>query len=181
MGFLPSIQMLPPHLLHLPKIRSKHRIRHTHHFSSPLLRDLSLPRLCLLSGGSIDIAGVLSFTSPPDACRSSSVSTNFRSAAESDVVWESFLPPQYKSIISRSADSTSSLCFSSKKELYLHLCDHPLLIDEGKKAISTPPLPPINFSLFQYYAYLTYIYNTRTFGWRKGAGRYVTCFLPRTS
>jgi hypothetical protein len=50
------------------------------------------------------IAGVLSFTSPPDACRSSSVSTNFRSAAESDAVWESFLPPQYKSIISRSAE-----------------------------------------------------------------------------
>jgi hypothetical protein len=33
--------------------------------------------------------------------------------------------------------------FSSKKELYLHLCDHPLLINEGKKAISTPtPFPP---------------------------------------
>ncbi|XP_059440268.1 putative F-box protein PP2-B12 [Corylus avellana] len=80
------------------------------------------------------VASVLSFTSPPDACRSSSVSTSFRSAAESDAVWESFLPPQYKSIISRSADSSSSLCFSSKKELYLHLCDHPLLIDDGRKS-----------------------------------------------
>ncbi|KAE8009886.1 hypothetical protein FH972_006293 [Carpinus fangiana] len=81
------------------------------------------------------IASVLSFTSPPDACRSLSVSTNFRSAAESDAVWESFLPPQYKSIISRSADSSSSLSFSSsKKELYLRLCDHPLLIDEGRKS-----------------------------------------------
>ncbi|XP_059439734.1 putative F-box protein PP2-B12 [Corylus avellana] len=79
------------------------------------------------------IASVLSFTSPPDACRSLSVSTNFRLAAESDAVWESFLPPQYKSIISRSAES-SALCISSKKELYLRLCDHPLLIDEGRKS-----------------------------------------------
>jgi len=78
------------------------------------------------------ISSVMSFTSPPDACRSSSVSTSFRSVAESDAVWGSFLPPQYQSIISRSADS-SSLAFSSKKELYLRLCDHPLLIDDGRK------------------------------------------------
>ncbi|XP_062178222.1 putative F-box protein PP2-B12 [Alnus glutinosa] len=81
------------------------------------------------------IASVLSFTSPSDACRSSLVSTNFRSAAESDALWKSFLPPQYQSIISRSADS-SSLAFSSKKELYLRLCDHPLLIDDGRKSFS---------------------------------------------
>jgi hypothetical protein len=78
------------------------------------------------------IASVLSFTTPSDACSSSSVSTNFRSAAETDAVWERFLPPQYRSIISRSADS-SSLSSSSKKQLYLRLCDHPLLIDDGRK------------------------------------------------
>lgn len=89
------------------------------------------------------IAGVLSFTSPPEACRSSSVSTIFRSAAESDTVWETFLPPQYQTIISRSADS-SSLSFSSKKDLYLRLCDHPLLLDEGRKVYSTPTLPFLN-------------------------------------
>jgi hypothetical protein len=43
--FLPSIKMLPPHLLHLSKIRSKHHIKYTHHFSPPIL--LSLPLLCL--------------------------------------------------------------------------------------------------------------------------------------
>ncbi|KAE8009888.1 hypothetical protein FH972_006295 [Carpinus fangiana] len=79
------------------------------------------------------IASVLSFTTPSDACSSSSVSTNFRSAAETDAVWERFLPPQYRSIISRSADS-SSLSSSSKKQLYLRLCDHPLLIDDGRKS-----------------------------------------------
>ncbi|XP_059439537.1 putative F-box protein PP2-B12 [Corylus avellana] len=79
------------------------------------------------------IASVLSFTTPSDASSSSFVSTNFRSAAESDIVWERFLPPQYRSIISRSADS-SSLSSSSKKQLYLRLCDHPLLIDDGKKS-----------------------------------------------
>ncbi|XP_041016497.1 F-box protein At2g02240-like [Juglans microcarpa x Juglans regia] len=79
------------------------------------------------------VANVLSFTSPPDACRSSCVSTTFRSAADSDAVWDRFLPPECQSIISRSADS-SSILFSSKKELYLRLCDHPLLIDDGKKS-----------------------------------------------
>ncbi|KAG6703314.1 hypothetical protein I3843_07G074200 [Carya illinoinensis] len=79
------------------------------------------------------VANVLSFTSPSDACRSSSVSTTFRSAADSDAVWDRFLPPECESIISCSADS-SSLPFSSKKELYLRLCDHPLLIDDGKKS-----------------------------------------------
>jgi hypothetical protein len=97
------------------------------------------------------ISSVMSFTSPQDACRSSSVSTSFRSVAESDAVWGSFLPPQYQSIISRSADS-SSLCFSSKKELYLRLCDHPLLIDDGRKVINIRR-PPLHFSLF-HYAYI---------------------------
>ncbi|KAB1219764.1 hypothetical protein CJ030_MR3G005773 [Morella rubra] len=81
------------------------------------------------------IANVLSFTTPRDACRSSSVSTTFRSAAESDSVWDRFLPPECWSLMSRSVDS-SSLRFSSKKELYLLLCDRPLLIDGGKKSFS---------------------------------------------
>jgi hypothetical protein len=103
------------------------------------------------------ISSVMSFTSPPDACRSSSVSTSFRSVAESDAVWGSFLPPQYQSIISRSADS-SSLCFSSKKELYLHLCDHPLLIDDGRKVyIYSTPTPPFLIISLCIYIYI-YIY-----------------------
>ncbi|MBA0672257.1 hypothetical protein Goklo_029409, partial [Gossypium klotzschianum] len=73
------------------------------------------------------IATIISFTSPRDACRLSIVSTIFKLAAESDAVWESFLPSQYQALI------PSSLSFSSKKELYLSLCENPVLIEGGRK------------------------------------------------
>ncbi|XWS58812.1 hypothetical protein CRYUN_Cryun08bG0065800 [Craigia yunnanensis] len=76
------------------------------------------------------IAAVLSFTSPRDACRLSLVSTIFKSASDSDAVWESFLPSEYQALI------PSSLCFSSKKELYLSLSETPVLIDAGRKSFS---------------------------------------------
>lgn len=72
---------------------------------------------------------ILSLTSPLDACRATLVSRAFRSAAESNVAWEKFLPSDYQDIVSR---SITSLKFSSKKELYLHLCN-PILIDGGRK------------------------------------------------
>ncbi|TYH75615.1 hypothetical protein ES332_D04G031500v1 [Gossypium tomentosum] len=74
------------------------------------------------------IATIISFTSPRDACRLSIVSTIFKLAAESDAVWESFLPSQYQALI------PSSLSFSSKKELYLSLCENPVLIEGGRKS-----------------------------------------------
>ena len=77
------------------------------------------------------IANLLSLTTPRDACRSSLVSSSFRSASESDVVWERFLP-----IETEYMEAIVSLSFSSKKQLFLHLCDHPLLIDDGKLVIS---------------------------------------------
>ncbi|KAJ0015168.1 hypothetical protein Pint_21556 [Pistacia integerrima] len=89
------------------------------------------------------IASVISCTTPRDACRLSLVSSIFKSAAEFDAVWERFLPPEYQSIISKSSPCPSSssspsslLCLPSKKELFLSLCDHPILIDDGKKAFS---------------------------------------------
>ncbi|OIT39799.1 PREDICTED: F-box protein PP2-B10-like [Nicotiana attenuata] len=82
------------------------------------------------------IANALSLTSPKDACRLSLVDSTFRSAAESDAVWERFLPPDYGDIISRSINGPDSLPVASKKELYLHLCDHPILIDGGTKSFS---------------------------------------------
>lgn len=81
------------------------------------------------------IANILSLTSPWDACRLSAVSSAFRSAAESDAIWERFLPSDYQSIISRSLDSPSIVC-SSKKDLYFRLCDSPILIDGGNKSFS---------------------------------------------
>ncbi|KAF8394604.1 hypothetical protein HHK36_020818 [Tetracentron sinense] len=78
------------------------------------------------------ISSVLSFTSPLDACRSSLVSSIFQSAADSDVVWERFLPSDYQEILSR---SVSPVQFSSKKDLFFHLCD-PFLIDGGNKSFA---------------------------------------------
>ncbi|PRQ47998.1 putative phloem protein [Rosa chinensis] len=72
------------------------------------------------------IANVISFTTPGDACRLSSVSKIFRSAAECDVVWDKFLPPDIHTIISCSVSSSSGFWIKSKKELYLHLCDNPI-------------------------------------------------------
>ncbi|KAL3812366.1 hypothetical protein ACJIZ3_013634 [Penstemon smallii] len=75
------------------------------------------------------IANILSFTSPKDACRFEAVSFGFKSAADSDTVWERFLPPDYQNILAR---SSSPVTYSSKKELFFLLCDSPLLLDEGK-------------------------------------------------
>ncbi|KAF2288277.1 hypothetical protein GH714_005768 [Hevea brasiliensis] len=76
------------------------------------------------------VSTILSFTSPLDVCRSSSVSTSFQSAADSDIVWESFLPSDYSNIVPR---SVVHLKFSSKKELFVRLCD-PIIIDGGRKS-----------------------------------------------
>lgn len=75
------------------------------------------------------ISEILSFTSPLDASRSSIVSKEFESAVESDVVWERFLPSEYQEIVSK---SISPLKYATKKELYFHLCDSPILVDGGK-------------------------------------------------
>lgn len=75
------------------------------------------------------VSTILSLTSPLDVCRSSLVSTSFQSAADSDVVWESFLPSDYSNIVSR---IIAPLKFSSKKELFLRLCN-PIFIDDGTK------------------------------------------------
>ncbi|KAI8004040.1 F-box protein PP2-B15 [Camellia lanceoleosa] len=75
------------------------------------------------------VSTILSNTSPLDACRSLSVSSSFRSAANSDIVWERLLPFDYEDIVSR---SVTPLKFSSKKEIFVCLCD-PILTDGGNK------------------------------------------------
>lgn len=76
---------------------------------------------------------VVSGTSPVDACRLSVVAKSFRSAAESDVVWERFLPSDYQQFFSR-ADTLPDISFASKKDLYLFLIGNPLLIDANTKS-----------------------------------------------
>ncbi|XP_050273893.1 F-box protein PP2-B15-like [Quercus robur] len=82
-----------------------------------------LPRDC--------VSKILSFTSPADTFRSSMVSSMFHSAAESDVVWEMFLPTDYMDVVSR---LITPLTFTTKKELFVCLCN-PVLIDVGRKSL----------------------------------------------
>ncbi|CAI9271339.1 unnamed protein product [Lactuca saligna] len=74
------------------------------------------------------LSDVLSLTSPRDACSSASISKGFKSAADSDAVWERFLPPDYREVIGR---SVSPVVFGSKKQLYLSLSDAHILLDRG--------------------------------------------------
>ncbi|KAK1399596.1 Phloem protein 2-B5 [Heracleum sosnowskyi] len=78
------------------------------------------------------IAHVLSCTSPQDACRAALTSPLMKDVANSDFIWNAFLPSDYQEIISR---STSPVSFKSKKELFMKLTS-PLLIDGGTKTIS---------------------------------------------
>ncbi|KAF8117528.1 hypothetical protein N665_0009s0052 [Sinapis alba] len=74
------------------------------------------------------ISKIVSLTSPRDACVAATVSKAFESAANTNVVWEKFLPPEYESLV------PSSRNVSSKKKMYLTLCDEPVLIDDGTKS-----------------------------------------------
>lgn len=75
------------------------------------------------------VSEIVSFTSASDASRLSSVSKEFKSAAESDLVWESFLPLDYQDIISTAVYPVK---FATKKDLYIRLSDSPVLIHGGK-------------------------------------------------
>ncbi|KAL7583984.1 hypothetical protein Lser_V15G46323 [Lactuca serriola] len=78
------------------------------------------------------IAHILSCVTPQDVCRFTVVTSAIRDAAESEVLWDKFLPPDYHQIISR---SVCPLTFESKKELFFKL-SAPILIDGGLKTFS---------------------------------------------
>lgn len=90
------------------------------------------------------IAHIISLTSPKDACRAAAVSLGFRSAADSDTVWEKFLPPNYQEVIYR---ASSPLPFSNKKQLYFFLHDDSttLLLDGGKLVLLLLSSIPVDF------------------------------------
>ncbi|KAH1247800.1 F-box protein SKIP3 [Glycine max] len=79
------------------------------------------------------ISMIVSFTSPEDACRLSLVSPFFKEIADSDAVWENFLPSDYKDIIDQS--STPSLNLFSKKQIYSHLSVHHVLLVNGNMSL----------------------------------------------
>ncbi|RYR52431.1 hypothetical protein Ahy_A06g027351 [Arachis hypogaea] len=79
-------------------------------------------------------AHILSFASPQDACSLCLVSTTLQSMADSDCVWEKFLPLDCQEIVSRIVNPSLS-CSSNKKHVFVTLC-RPQLIDGGNKAVS---------------------------------------------
>ncbi|RLN08326.1 putative F-box protein PP2-B12 [Panicum miliaceum] len=72
------------------------------------------------------VAYAISLTTPGDACHSSAVSPAFRAAADSDAVWERFLPPDHAAVLARADEPVEC---ESKKELFSRLCDSPVLLD----------------------------------------------------
>ncbi|KAL2469126.1 F-box protein PP2-B13 [Forsythia ovata] len=78
------------------------------------------------------VSTILSLTSPQDVCRMLLVYPEVRPAADSDIVWERFLPCDCWDIVSR---THTPLKFSSKKELFFILSDS-ILIDSGNKAFA---------------------------------------------
>ncbi|KAH1083698.1 hypothetical protein J1N35_023459 [Gossypium stocksii] len=114
---------------------------------------------------------ILSFTSPEDALRASLVSSCFRSASNSDLVWERFLPSDYAEIVS---NSVTPLMFCSKKELFQCLSDS-VLIDGGNKVIKLLPLICTRFSNL---SIESPIFN-RFSSWRNHQARYVTYYLQK--
>lgn len=85
------------------------------------------------------LADTLAHTTPTDACRLALVAPAFRSIADSNGVWERFLPCDYSQLISRAVPAhrhvLDHLALSPKKKLYLFLCDNPLVIDNGTLVI----------------------------------------------
>lgn len=73
------------------------------------------------------ISSILSLTSPKDTINFSLVSSFLRSLTASDFIWQTFLPSDYNQIIHK---SVIPLNYSSKKELFVRLCNS-ILIDGG--------------------------------------------------
>ncbi|KAJ8529566.1 hypothetical protein K7X08_036401 [Anisodus acutangulus] len=78
------------------------------------------------------ISSILSLTSPKDTVNFSLVSSFLRAVASSDFVWQTFLPSDYNQIIDK---SVTPLNYSSKKELFVRLCNS-IILDGGNKSFA---------------------------------------------
>lgn len=106
------------------------------------------------------VADTVAHTTPLDACRLTAVAPSFRSIADSNAVWERFLPSDYLQLISRAVPAAHQtihqiLASSPKKKLFLFLSDHPLLIDDGTMVTSPFFVPLLIFSLIINFALLS--------------------------
>uniref|UniRef100_A0ACD5YW38 Uncharacterized protein n=1 Tax=Avena sativa TaxID=4498 RepID=A0ACD5YW38_AVESA len=77
------------------------------------------------------VAHAIAMTTPGDACSSSAVSPAFRAAADSDAVWDRFLPRDHAAVLARADDDDEDSVreCSSKKDLFTRLCSRPVLLD----------------------------------------------------
>ncbi|KAG7021074.1 F-box protein PP2-B15, partial [Cucurbita argyrosperma subsp. argyrosperma] len=98
------------------------------------------------------LSAILSLTTPADVGKLSLISSAFRPAAESDVVWGRFLPENYARIIAAS-DISDEVPFGSKREIFFRLCS-PILIDGGKTS----------FELDKFSGKICYILSARELG-----------------
>ncbi|MFS8018958.1 putative F-box domain-containing protein [Helianthus anomalus] len=74
------------------------------------------------------VTDILLIMSPRDAFIAASISKALNLAADSDAVWERFLPPDYHEIIAR---AVSPVVFYSKKQLYHRLSESYIILDRG--------------------------------------------------
>lgn len=80
------------------------------------------------------VSEILSLTTPSDVGKLSLVSSGFRRAAESDVVWGRFLPKNYGEIVAASEMWGEECGLRSKREIFFRMCS-PILMDGGKKSL----------------------------------------------
>ncbi|CAA0816688.1 F-box protein PP2-B11 [Striga hermonthica] len=79
------------------------------------------------------VSEILSLTSASDALRSSTTSKAFKSASESNYVWERFLPLSWREMVSMSATPVE---YATIRDLYFTLCRNPILINGAKMSFS---------------------------------------------
>ncbi|KAJ4831815.1 hypothetical protein Tsubulata_040606 [Turnera subulata] len=76
------------------------------------------------------IEHIMSFTSPGDVCSLSMVCRAIRDVAESNALWDRFMPSEGSEIISLSI-AFKPLIFESAKQKYFYLCHKAVFLDDG--------------------------------------------------
>ncbi|CAL1401816.1 unnamed protein product [Linum trigynum] len=83
------------------------------------------------------IANVLSFTGSCESCSLVVVSATFWISSLSNIVWDRVSPPDHLAILSRTAndDKGYDSNLASNEDLFLRLCQHPIIIDENARCL----------------------------------------------
>ncbi|CAH9129761.1 unnamed protein product [Cuscuta epithymum] len=81
------------------------------------------------------ISEILSLTSPVDVSTCSIISKRFKSASDSDIAWNKFVPSDIDDIISKSSTPLPFELPPTKKHQFLSLSGFCFILDEGKKIL----------------------------------------------